>query len=391
MWKGEEVNILKRISTQQILKSDGWSWDSHRNARGDQSYFSNAGLALVMLLTAGPGGIVHLIKGLIGKAGHSNHLYDCILAVSNNINVIAQMAIMCVFHHCVFSSYRAYASSLNPWDCIIVDRELVRVMEDLAANACSINELPYKEGHANDFLLCSYKAHKGISDRVRRLLTYMIRPPTLTATQLEAFYKATELYIPAFAAGVLAKCRNLFAEKYGNLLNRPASDQARMVRIDGSSIAVERVFGVLDQYIRDNKTMSKLRCCLYLLIIKNGANLAHVLDDQHITFLTLESLFRAAWTFAKKELYLPAQLRAEADAKFTQEFMCEKAAHMERKKIKKDQKIEMLQELGEEEDFDESEVEKHRQLAKTRGTKKTSTDWLGTRCVCPYSASTDHL
>ena len=74
MWKGEEVNILKRISTQPILKSDGWSWDSHRNARGDQSYFSNAGLALVMLLTAGPGGIVHLIQGLIGKAGHSNHL-----------------------------------------------------------------------------------------------------------------------------------------------------------------------------------------------------------------------------------------------------------------------------------------------------------------------------
>ena len=236
----------------------------------------------------------------------------------------------------------------------------------------------------------SYKAHKGISDRVRRLLTYMIRPPTLTTTQLEAFYKATKLYIPAFAAGVLAKCRNLFAEKYGNLLNRPASDQARMVRIDGSSIAVERVFGVLDQYIRDNKTMSKLRCCLYLLIIKNGANLAHVLDDKHITLFTLESLFRAAWTFAKRELYLPAQRRAEADAKFTQVFMCAKAADMERKKIKKDEKIEMLQGLGEE-DFDESVVETHRQLAQTRGTTKTSKDWLGTRCVCPYSASIDHL
>ena len=382
MWKGEEVNILKRISTQPILKSDGWSWDSHRNARGDQSYFSNAGLALVMLLTAGLGGIVHLIQGLIGKAGHSNHLYDCILAVSNNINVIAQMAIMCVFHHCVFSSYREYASSLNQWDCIAIDIELVRVMEDLAANACSINELPYREGHADDFLLCSYKAHKGISDRVRRLLTYLIRPPTHANTQLEAFYKATKLYIPAFAAGVLAKCRNLFAEKYGNLLNRPASDQARMVRIDGSSIAVERVFGVLDQYIRDNNTMSKLRCCLYLLIIKNGANLAHVLDDKHITLFTLESLFRAAWTFAKRELYLPAQRRAEADAKFTQVFMCAKAADMERKKIKKDEKIEMLQGLGEE-DFDESEVETHRQLAKTRGTQKSSKDWLGTRCVCP--------
>ena len=67
-----------------------------------------------------------------------------------------------------------------------------------------------------------------------------------------------------------------------------------------------------------------------------------------------------------------------------------KAADMERKKIKKDEKIEMLQGLGEE-DFDESVVETHRQLAQTRGTTKTSKDWLGTRCVCPYSASIDHL
>ena len=68
--------------------------------------------------------------------------------------------------------------------------------------------------------------------------------------------------------------------------------------------------------------------------------------------------------------------------RFTQVFMCAKAADMERKKIKKDEKIEMLQGLGEE-DFDESEVETHRQLAKTRGTQKSNKDWLGTRCVCP--------
>ena len=61
-----------------------------------------------------------------------------------------------------------------------------------------------------------------------------------------------------------------------------------------------------------------------------------------------------------------------------------------RKKIKKDKKIEMLQDLGAE-DFDESEVETHHQLAKTRGTTTSGKDWLGTRCVCPYSASADHL
>jgi hypothetical protein len=86
---------------------------------------------------------VHLINGSIGKAGHSNNLYDCILAVAQNTNVIAQCAVLCMLWHTVFCSYRAHSGRLNQWDCCAIDCELLRVMTDLHANPKAIHELPW--------------------------------------------------------------------------------------------------------------------------------------------------------------------------------------------------------------------------------------------------------
>jgi hypothetical protein len=113
---------------------------------------------------------------------------------------------------------------------------------------------------------------------VKRLLAYVSAPPTLDAPTLQQFYAATKLMIGALAGGggVRSCAHRLFADKYGDILNRQSLYwEMFMLHIDGSAIAVERIFGVLDDYIRNNQTMTKLRCCLFLLI--QGADLEQVL------------------------------------------------------------------------------------------------------------------
>ena len=403
LWKGKESKAL--VAYAAIAGLTDANWASMRNARGDQSYFENAGYVLLLMLQKGPGGLDYLIQALIQKRGNSNNLLDAIRDVCSNVLVMAQLAVMCVFHHCVFAPFRAMSGQRDQFGCLDIDIPLLKLMENLHTNPVGLDQLPWVD--RGDFTLIEYMEGVRRTSKTGQMLELMLKPPGLEADDLALFYSTSREMIKGLAGGTMGKAHKMLGEDYGDLkfvntwakqynpsvhpsthrameqgevphpiphfqqTSKPAQQLQMMSGVEGSAIAVERTFGILDDYIRSNPTMTKLRVSLYLLI-----------RDQHIgVYLNdyddeiLEEMVRAAYTYGKK-LDATWKGREKSDEAKLTAFLLALGLKAQEKAQDKAEKLRLLKKLESEWSYDPAELEA--QMNKTQAKRR---EWMVERCV----------
>eukprot|EP01052_Picozoa_sp_SAG31_P048412 SAG31_NODE_10118_length_1180_cov_1.764107_1_plen_274_part_01 len=212
--KSKEFRLLLADMTGLRITKLPWA-QGQDNARGDQNTAENSGPSFYALVTILP----RFIAAMQQKAGHSNQLWDAILAVRKNMLVCAQAAVKFVLWKLIFKPYLAFSTDQNnQLNAAAVVQETYECVCNFCANPKPINQWPFLQTNAGLQLTRFGTAHNQKFSRpvVRELINFCINPdPELSTEERSAFYKSTEVFGLAYMQGVKAEIENLCGERYG--------------------------------------------------------------------------------------------------------------------------------------------------------------------------------
>ena len=131
---------------------------------------------------------------------------------------MAQLAVMALFHLCVFAPYLALIGQRAQAKCLDLDLPILHLMQQLAAEPKSIDELPWRRLEGNPSLL-PYMDSVERTGKTITLINKMIKPPGVDGDDLALFYKTSKAMVQALAKGTLHKMSSMFGSKYGDICN----------------------------------------------------------------------------------------------------------------------------------------------------------------------------